>query len=235
MAPSRPTALRGGAWRRSAGAAGATLAVALLLGACGAENPSAPVPGTPSPKTDPAATPSSPVGGGSPSSTTSAVPRFNPADIRFAQGMIPHHRQAVQMSEMLLAKPEVDTEVSALARRIRDAQQPEIDAMESWLRDWGQPIDGGMDGMDHGGMDHGGMQPGGMLTPEQMRQLEQAPVARAQKLYLTGMIAHHRGAIAMARSQLAAGQNPKAVALARDIVRTQSEEIATMRALLPRR
>lgn len=88
--------------------------------------------------------------------------------------MIPHHKQAVEMSDLMLAKSGIDPEVKTLAEQIKAAQQPEIDTMKSWLKAWGETMP------DHRGMDHGSDN-GGMMTPEDMRALEAADAAEGQK------------------------------------------------------
>ena len=159
------------------------------------------------------------------SSSTSA--QFNDADVTFAQMMIPHHQQAVEMSAVILSKDGVDPQVTKLAEQIKQAQQPEIDTMTSWLTAWGKPADGGMGGMDHGGDT-------GMMSGEQMQQLRDADAATGQRLFLEGMIAHHQGAVAMAEDEIANGTNPDAIALAESIVKAQNAEITTMEELLQR-
>lgn len=155
----------------------------------------------------------------SPSVTSTAT--FNDADVMFAQMMIPHHQQAVQMSDMLLAKQGVDADVASLARQIKAEQQPEITTMQGWLSAWGRPASGGMD-----------MGGGGGMSPSQMDALDKADGPTGQKLYLQGMVKHHQGAIAMAQDEVAAGQDPDAVALARSIVSSQQAEITTMNGML---
>ena len=92
----------------------------------------------------------------------------NDADIMFAQMMIPHHQQAVEMSEILLAKDDIPAEVIEFAQGVIDAQGPEIDRMNYMLEAWGQqPVTGDMGEMDHGGMS-------GMMSEEDMTALEDA-------------------------------------------------------------
>lgn len=145
-------------------------------------------------------------------------------DIMFAQMMIPHHQQAVDMSELALEKSSDDA-VLALAADIRAAQAPEIDQMTRWLEESGSSVDGG----DHAGH----MNMGGMLTEEEMERLEQATGAAFDRLFLEGMIVHHEGAIVMAR-MIADSPNPEVTALGEAITVTQREEIEIMRDLLDR-
>lgn len=144
------------------------------------------------------------------------------ADAMFASMMIAHHRQAVEMSDSVLAKDGVDPRVAALAQRIKAAQSPEIAQLQGWLDDWGVAAGSGT-GMDHGS---------GMMTEEDLARLEAATGAEASRLFLEQMIVHHEGAIAMAETQIADGDNAEAVALAREIVAAQGEEITEMRELL---
>lgn len=117
---------------------------------------------------------------------------YNDADIMFAQMMIPHHQQAVEMSEMLLAKEGIPAQVVEFAQEVIDAQGPEIDRMNAMLEAWGQqPVtdSGGMGTMDEmGGMDHGEMGGmSGMMSQEDMTALEEAQGTEAARLYLEQM------------------------------------------------
>ena len=150
---------------------------------------------------------------------------FNAADEMFVTEMIPHHEQALEMAEMVLAKDGVDERVIAIAERIKEAQQPEIDLMNSWLEAWG--LDMGMGDME--GMDHGS---GGMMSDEDMAALEAASGADASSLFLEQMIMHHTGAIDMAQQELDNGENADALKLAQNISDSQTAEIAEMEQLL---
>jgi uncharacterized protein (DUF305 family) len=165
-------------------------------------------------------------GNGEPSSSAepsaSAEAQFNDADVMFAQMMIPHHEQAVEMSDMILAKDGIDEQVTSLANEIKDAQGPEITQLNEWLDAWG--ADAAMGGMDHG-MD-------GMMSDEDMKALEDASGAEASTLFLEQMVMHHEGAIEMAETEVTDGENPDAIQMAETIVSTQSDEIATMQNLL---
>ena len=176
----------------------------------------------------------------------------NKADMMFANMMIPHHQQAIEMSDLVLAKQGMDPRVVELAEQIKDAQGPEIAQMQGWLDGWNMdmndmPGHGGMADMPgHGGMadmpGHGGMgdMPGmggmgmmdGMLSPAEMQALRDAQGVVADKLFLTGMIKHHEGAITMAQDEIKNGVFPEAVALSKVIVESQQEEIDTMTGIL---
>ena len=116
-------------------------------------------------------------------------------DVMFAQMMTPHHQQAVEMSEMLLAKEDIPTEVADFAQQVIDAQGPEIDRMNAMLEAWGEEP-GDMEGMDHGS----GL--GGMMSEEDMAALEEAQGSEAAQLCLEQMTTHHEGAVEMAQEQL---------------------------------
>nr|WP_084697041.1 DUF305 domain-containing protein [Glaciibacter superstes] len=164
--------------------------------------------------------------GGSTEETTtapSATAPFNAADVMFAQMMIPHHEQAVEMSDVILAKDGIDQKVLDLATEIKAAQEPEIKQLQEWLTDWGSD-DSGMSGMDDG-MD-------GMMSDDDMKALDNASGAQASTLFLEQMMVHHQGAIDMAQTELDGGQNSDAKVMAEQIVTTQTEEIDVMKDLL---
>lgn len=187
----------------------AVAALATVAIAAGCSNSSnAPASGSPTTSTS----------GAAPASATSS--QHNDADVMFAQHMIPHHQQAVEMSDMLLAKQGIDKRVTDLATQIKAAQAPEIQQMQGWLTAWGNPP---MPQMGH-------MQ--GMMSDADMNALRDAQGVEAAKLYLTQMIAHHEGAITMAQTEIGDGQYPDAVKMAHAIVTTQQQEIDTMRGIL---
>lgn len=152
---------------------------------------------------------------------------FNAADVMFAQGMIPHHQQAIEMADMAL-DPAVGAgpDVLDLATRIKAGQDPEIAQMTTWLKDWGQPM--AMDTSDGHTMD--GMD--GMLSPDEMKDLGALRGAEFDTAWMEGMIRHHEGAITMAEDVAAKGEQPEVKALAEQIVAAQRAEIDEMRALL---
>ncbi|MBH0119165.1 DUF305 domain-containing protein [Rhodococcus sp. CX] len=189
-----------------------------------------------------------------PSSVTATSPAeeavtHNQADVMFARMMIPHHAQAIEMSDMILAKEGIPAEVTALAEQIKAAQGPEIEQLESWLDQGGRPqmpTDApgawqNMPGMTSMPMQSMPMQsmpmqsmPGmqGMMSAEDMQALSAAQGTEAARLFLTQMIVHHEGAIAMAQTEVENGQSPDTVALAHNIIDAQQQEIDTMRQLL---
>jgi len=152
----------------------------------------------------------------------------NTADVTFAQGMIPHHKQAVVMAQLASNRAKSPA-VKTLAAQIQSAQDPEITTMTGWLTSWGQPTEqpamSGMVGHDMGSM-------GGMMSDADMTKLSTLTGAAFDREFLTMMTAHHNGAIGMARTQLAQGQYAPAKTLAQDIITSQSAEIAKMKTLL---
>ena len=166
------------------------------------------------------------------SSSGAVVATGSDADVTFAQLMISHHEQAVQMADMALQQS-TSAEVTDLATQIKAAQDPEIGQMRGWLQQWGAPEQmDGMDGMDHGDMDMGGQSAGGMMSDADMGALGNASGADFDRMWLTMMIAHHEGAIKMAEQVKAESTNPDVIALADAIVAGQKKEIETMQQLL---
>ncbi|MCZ2858185.1 DUF305 domain-containing protein [Blastococcus sp. VKM Ac-2987] len=169
-------------------------------------------------------------GGSSSTSSSAEQAEFNDADVAFAREMIPHHRQAIAMSELAQTRA-ADPRVLDLAARIQAAQDPEIEMMTGWLQDWDADAGHMNDGMDDGmgGMDHG---EGGMMSEGDMQALMAATGPEFDRLFLTGMIAHHQGAVQMAVEESANGRNDEAIALAASIRDSQNAEIAEMQQLL---
>ena len=160
--------------------------------------------------------------------TTPAAADHNAADTTFAQMMIPHHAQAVEMSDMVLKKQDIPAEVTALATQIKAAQAPEIEQMTGWLKSWNESATASAGA--HSGHGTGGMS--GMMSADDMRKLDAAQGTEAAKLFLTQMIAHHEGAVMMAKTEESSGQNAEAIALSKTIITIQEKEIQEMKALL---
>lgn len=168
--------------------------------------------------------------------TDSARYPYTTADVHFMSGMIAHHAQAIAMARWAPshgASPSVQT----LAERIINAQQDEIGTMQQWLRDRLQPVPEpratGMR-MSMGGMEHDMLMPG-MLTEAQMKQLDDARGADFDRLFLTFMIQHHRGAVSMVKdlfSTYGAGQDETVFKFASDVNVDQTTEIARMERML---
>lgn len=144
----------------------------------------------------------------------------NMSDIAFAQMMIPHHEQAVVMSGYVLTNTD-NPQVLALAQEILDAQGPEIEQMTAILDRFNSDMGG-----------HGGHTMAGMLTDQELDQLQNAKGPEFDQLFLSGMIAHHEGAIDMADDVLASGADVEVRALAEAIVSGQQAEIDYMKELL---
>ena len=159
-------------------------------------------------------------------SSSVAAQQHNQADVTFAQHMIPHHQQAIEMSDTVLAKQGIDARVIDMANRIKAAQGPEIQQMQSWLSQWGVPTmpmtPGSMAGHDVSGM----------MSEQDMNDLKSADGVEASKLFLTQMIAHHQGAITMGTDEIKNGQYPPAVSMAQSIVTGQQQEITEMQGIL---
>jgi uncharacterized protein (DUF305 family) len=176
--------------------------------------------------------------GSSASSSVTAAPSgqdHNDADVMFVHHMIPHHQQAIEMSDVILGKRGIDPRVTELATEIKGAQGPEIQQMQDWLGQWGNPPmpsmagSGGDSGHEMDGMSGDGM---GMMSDEQMTALRSAEGVEASRSFLIGMIKHHEGAIDMAQNEIGNGRFQPAVQLARAIVKSQQQEIDTMKGIL---
>ena len=155
------------------------------------------------------------------SSAPAAATEHNDADTMFAQGMIPHHEQAVEMSEMMLQKKDIPASVTDLATRIKAAQAPEIETMTGWLKTWNESATMGA-----------GTTMDSMMGEGDMKQLESAQGTAAARLFLTQMVAHHQGAVMMAKTEMSQGKNADAIKLSKDIVTAQESEIKEMQDLL---
>jgi uncharacterized protein (DUF305 family) len=189
------------------------LALAATLAACGSDDSS-------SDDTAPVAATDAPA-----ASTGSVA--LNDADIEFAQGMIAHHEQAIEMAEIAL-DPNVGAspEVTDLATRIKAAQDPEVTQMTEWLTAAGEPmVMDTSEGHAMSSMD-------GMMTAEQMDAMAAMMGAEFDQMWLETMIAHHEGAIAQSQTVKANGSNANVLALADQIIAAQQAEIAEMQALL---
>ncbi len=155
--------------------------------------------------------------------------RFTDADVKFMQGMIPHHAQALEMTELLDTRTASDT-MQQMARRIELSQEDEIQMMQEWLRERGQTV-------TETDAHHapGWMPMPGMLTPEEMDRLTAAEGVEFDRQFLELMIKHHRGALTMVENlldQRGAAQDSQLFAFTSDIEADQSMEIDRMDALL---
>jgi uncharacterized protein (DUF305 family) len=160
------------------------------------------------------------------------------ADVDFMQGMIMHHNQAVEMTEILKTRTK-DPEIREIGKKIDVSQTDEMRWMKQWLTDRGFPISSDpMAGMDMKGMDMSMPMMPGMLTPAQMDTLRKSSGPEFDHLFLTGMIQHHTGALQMVKDLFAnpgAGQDPQLFDFASDVDNTQQAEIDIMRHMLKER
>lgn len=200
--------------------AGALTATVALLAACGSDGGHGGMSSNPS---------------GTAAATGSTA--HNTADVMFAQMMIPHHQQAVEMSTLAATRAN-DSEVKTLAAQILAAQQPEIETMTAWLSAWGSSMPAMTGGMDMGGMGHGATMSAGMMagmaSDADMAALTAATGTDFDKRFCRLMIAHHEGAIAMAKTEVAQGTNSAAKTMAQQIITSQQAEIDEMNAILAR-
>src|SRR5699024_924583 len=141
--------------------------------------------------------------GGSESGSSQASAQFNDADVTYAEGMIMHHQQAVEMSDIILDKSGVNPDVVEMAKQIKKAQGPEIKEMS----------------------------PEGMVSPEDIKKLKTADGEQASTLFLDQMIEHHQGAVKMATDHRQDGENPDAVELSKNVISDQNAEIKEMRTM----
>ena len=164
---------------------------------------------------------------GATSGSMSASAGFNTADVAFAQGMIPHHRQAVEMADIALDPARgASAKVRELATGIKAAQDPEIKLMTGWLTTWGQPMQ-----MDTA-MGHNMSSMDGMMSDQDMVNLHALNGAAFDTMWLQMMIRHHQGAIAAAETIKSTGSNADVLTLADQIITGQQAEIGVMKALL---
>lgn len=203
-------------WKRTTLVGACALVVLAISTGCSSSDHSEHPAGNPPPSSATAA----------PATTATPAAAHNDADVTFAQHMIPHHTQAVEMSDTLLTKQGIDPRVTQLANQIKAAQGPQIQQMQGWLTQWGAPSMPPMSGT-------GDMPPvSGMMSQQDMTALTDAQGVAATKLYLTQMIAHHEGAITMAQSEINDGRYSPAVEMAHGIVSGQQQEIDTMNGIL---
>lgn len=146
----------------------------------------------------------------------------NAADVMFAQMMLPHHEQAITMSELVLDKDGIPDEVARLAEQIMSTQETEARQLTDWLDQWGER------GLHESGMSE--ME--GVLTDAEVQRLSEAEGADAARLFMEQMIAHHEGAVTMAEGQVLNGSYPPAINMADAVIDAQRHEIMTMNDLL---
>lgn len=223
------------------------IAVALLaattLTACGgadptvqAEKTSTPPTVSSSPTTSPA--PATPV----PAPTVRpARGKHNVADLTFAATMVAHHAQAIEMTQLLLAKTDIDPVVRTFAEQIKKEQGPEIELMRGWLARWDQPVPApngaptgnagrGTSRLGNSGHDLSSLP--GMMSAGDMAALKHLDGVEGAKLFLLMTVNHHLGAVQMANDELATGRNGDTKKLAQAIIDTQQTEVRTGNELL---
>jgi uncharacterized protein (DUF305 family) len=170
-----------------------------------------------------------------PPSTRPTVPHLSQADIAFMQGMIMHHSQAVEMTAMIPSRTE-NKDVRSLGAKISSSQADEINFMKRWLVTRREPTSMAMANMPEMDMSGQAMPPmPGMLTAKQMEALRQAKGAEFDRLFLTGMIQHHNGALIMVKDLFdtpGAGQDADLFNFATDADNTQRAEIRIMQGML---
>jgi uncharacterized protein (DUF305 family) len=219
----------GGAWRSGLVAA-ATLAGLFSLPVCAQQaDPGTPVVVQPGAPGQPTRT--------LPPSTRATLPPRSPADVQFMQGMIMHHAQAVEMTALIASHTE-NKDLRSLGARISSSQSDEIKFMKRWLVARGEPISpampemAGMDMSSHAS--HSMLMPG-MLTPKQMEALKKAKGAKFDRLFLTGMIQHHNGALIMVKDLFdtaGSGQDAELFNFSTDVDSGQRAEIRIMQTML---
>lgn len=192
---------------RSAVIAALTIPAALALAGCSSGTP----PTTPSPQA-------------APTVVATEMNLVNNHDKMFAAMMLVHHEQSVEMSDLILAKEDIDPRVAGLARKIKATQNREIGQLQDWVTQWQVQIpihDMGAMGPDDG-----------MLSEEEIFDLNLSSGKKASTLFLEQMITHHEGAVSMAQTETRNGHYPQLIELAKKIKATQAVEIQQMRDVL---
>ena len=212
--------------RVPAAVAGGALTLSLFLTSCGG--------GTPAPAPATSAGAPSVVAPSSQSPTGAVSAQHNDVDVTFAQQMIPHHQQAIEMAEIATDRAQ-RAEVKSLAEQIRTAQGPEITQLIDFLTAWGASTHSWRHGRRDGPSGTTGMNGTdmpGMMTDAQMQELRNATGTMFDTMFLQMMIEHHRGAVTDAQREVDEGSNPEAKQLAAKIVADQTAEIGRMEQLL---
>ena len=163
-----------------------------------------------------------------PPSTRPTLPVHTPADVQFMQGMIVHHAQAIEMTDLIESHTE-NKDLRSLGARISRSQSDEINFMKRWLAARGESMTHEMPGMDHS------MLMPGMLTAKQMAALKKAKGKEFDQLFLKGMIQHHNGALTMVKDLFdspGAGQDAELFNFVTDVDSGQRAEIKIMQTML---
>jgi uncharacterized protein (DUF305 family) len=155
--------------------------------------------------------------GGQEQSSAPATPAPNEADVTFAQNMIPHHQQAIDMAKLADTHTE-RPELRQLADSIVTSQGQEITQLQGWLGSWGKPA-------TPEGMGHGGMEMPGTMSEADMSELMDLQDAKFDLAFVQMMGDHHQGAIDMAKTELKDGSLPEVKQFAQQVIDTQQQEI----------
>jgi uncharacterized protein (DUF305 family) len=155
--------------------------------------------------------------GGQEQGSAPATPAPNDADVTFAQNMIPHHQQAIDMAKLVDSHTD-RPELRQLAGSIITAQGQEITQLQSWLRSWDKPA-------TPEGMGHGGMEMPGTMSEADMKQLMESTGAEFDLAFVEMMAAHHQGAIDMAKTELQDGSLPEVKQFAQKVIDDQQKEV----------
>lgn len=161
--------------------------------------------------------------------STAQPPGFNADDHAFATNMIPHHEQAIELAA-LAPQNSTNADLIALAAKISAAQEPEIRALRVFLVQWDENPQDNQDETSHGEGGHGTM--AGMVDEATMAKLRSLRGTEFDTLWLQSMISHHRGAVEMAKAELANGQNDDIKRMAQTMIDTQEAEITQMNQML---
>ncbi|MFJ9713616.1 DUF305 domain-containing protein [Streptomyces sp. NPDC101234] len=199
---------------RPIAALGVIAAGALILSACGSNSD------------DMGGMPGMDHGSSTSSATsTSTTGTYDEADVKFAQMMIPHHEQALEMAKLADGRAS-DSAIKNIAAKIEKAQDPEITTLKGWLQSWAKPeAMGDMPGMSMGE---------GMMSDKDVKELKSMEGAEFDKMFAQMMIQHHNGAITMAKHEQKKGHNADAKKMAGDIVTGQSAEVKQLQSILDR-
>jgi len=174
-----------------------------------------------------------------PAATRATLPALSPKDVEFMQGMIMHHGQAVEMTALIELRTQ-NKELRLLGARISQSQSDEMNFMKRWLESRNQKVsmpemeDMDMPGMNMSSRHHNHLMPG-MLTQKQMNALKKANGAEFDRLFLSGMIQHHKGALTMVKdlfNTTGAGQDAEIFNFATDVDSGQRAEIRIMETML---
>ena len=171
-----------------------------------------------------------------PATARAKLPPRSAKDVEFMQGMITHHAQAVEMVDLIGSRTE-NKDLRLIGARISKSQFDEMAFMKRWLEARGEPVSSPMPGMHDHASDHHMLMPG-MLSPKQMDALRKTKGAEFDRLFLTGMIQHHNGALMMVEdlfNAAGAGQDAELFTFATDVDSGQRAEIRTMQTLLDKK